>query len=42
MQNIQTFFDIKKKLLNFLEIILLCYLKLNTNQTWKKSQNIKS
>ena len=36
IKNVQNSFDLTEKLLIFLEIILFCYLKLNTKQNMKK------
>ena len=36
MQNVEIFFDLREKIIGFLEIILFCYLKLNTKQNMEK------
>ena len=38
IQNFESFFDLREKLLIFLEIITFCYLKLNTKQNMEKFQ----
>ena len=42
IKNVQIFFDLREKIINFLEIIVFCYLRLNTKQNWKGSENINS
>ena len=36
IQNVEFFFHLRKKYIDFLEIILFCYLKLNTKQNIKR------